>query len=269
MAVKTHRITQKKSSVSIKKASPRRRSKVSVLLKVLALLALGGGGSYLFRSLSSSAPSPSVVSSPSSSPTLSPQSGNVQGFLQFSEKDPELIGSEVSHDSAASTDDSMASLEDSFNSEEIHDLLFISNILGDMTEKLLSREDLTSYIISKGFTPYEERRGHERSGFRRVISVREIEDEQRLVKEFYGSYLEFEDEYVFDRLYYGLKRKDQVFEHVVKEIDGSVHGKYIRRIIKDNYARWDFQDGTFIFVNGAYEGRGKDIVLVGKEFEIH
>lgn len=239
----------------------------SVLWQALGLICLGGLFSLVYYNFIASPPEPDLASIPPSSGL--PQNADVQSFLQLSEKDPQLIGEPDAWAYGGEEADAFPTLEESFSGEEMHDLLFISNILGDMTEKVPSREDLTAYITAKGFTPYEERRGHERSGFRRVISVREIEDEQRLVKEFYGSYLEFEDEYVFDRLYYGLQPKELVFEHLVKEIDTHLQGKFIRRIIKEKYARWDFSDGSFVFINGEYNGRGKEMVLVGKEWEIH
>ena len=195
-------------------------------------------------------------------------SGDAQGFIRFTEEDPQLIG-DIEIDSDES-EDAVATLEELFSAEEVHDIRFITTIMGEMTEQLPSREQLIEYISAKGFTPTQERMGHVRSGFREVIRIEELDDEERMIKEFYGSYLESEGgDYYFDRLYYGLEPKELVFDHLVKEIDANVHGKYIRRIIKDNYARWDFSDGMFIFIHAEYSGERGEMVLIGKEWEIH
>ena len=167
---------------------------------------------------------------------------------------------------------SIPSISDTFSGNDLHDLTFVFDLMDQMTERILSMEELLSYIKNKGYIPIVQRRGHVKSGFRQEIDIEETKDQSRLVKVFYGSYLDLEkDGYLFDKLYYGLSPKEYVFEHTVREINERISGKFNRRVIREDYAKWNFVDGSHIFViKDHYSYKQKEnVVLVGKEWEVH
>ncbi|MCY4443764.1 MAG: hypothetical protein OXC44_03065 [Proteobacteria bacterium] len=160
-------------------------------------------------------------------------------------------------------------IEELYSPEELHDILFITSIIGKMNDGLPSFDELREFLLQYKFHPYTEREGHKRTGFRRIIRIEEKNQPKHIIKEFYSSYHEYQGELLFDRLYYGLEKKTHIFDHILLEIDRSVQGKYIRRSILDNYARWDFPDGTFVFIRGDFLLDNEEMVLIGKEYEIH
>lgn len=187
------------------------------------------------------------------------------GFLEYTEKDPVISG----NDPESLSDGSVSLVQELFQGNELYDIQFVMEIMVDVLDNGFQKNEMLSYLTNQGFTPFEERKGHEKIGYRREIRVKEVKDDSRLIREFLGVYYENDDQYIFDRLYVGLDRREHVFEHSVKEIDQRLRGKFLRRIIDGYYARWDFADGSFIFVNGEYDFYGEEIILYGKEWEIH
>ena len=167
----------------------------------------------------------------------------------------------------------LPSLEDSFSAEDLHDVMFVADIMAEITDAgIPTKDELIEYTQKKGYTPYEERQGHEKTGFRQVVRINELKDDNRIIREFYGSYYEHGDQLAFDRFYYGLEKKEYLFEQLVRELDQRIDGNYTKRIIRKSKARWDFGDSSFIFIHDDYYQDGdsnKKMILIGKEWEIH
>ena len=164
-------------------------------------------------------------------------------------------------------------LSETFEGNDLHDVLFVSDVMDEMTDNIFSYQELLNYIKKKGYTPIIERKGHKKTGFRQVVKIKEVSDPSRIVKLFYSSYVEYNGNLYFDKLYYGLSpREDKnVFENAVKEINSKVEGKFTRRTIRKDYVKWDFSDGSMIFIMKDYYSREnqQNVVLIGKEWEIH
>ncbi|MCY4380045.1 MAG: hypothetical protein OXC40_00540 [Proteobacteria bacterium] len=164
-------------------------------------------------------------------------------------------------------------IEGNYSAEDEHDILFVTNVMAEMNETgIFSKKQLIDYTKKMGYTPYEQREGHEKTGFRHVIKINEVKDDNRIIKEFYGAYYEHPNGLVFDRLYYGLAKKDDLFYQLVGEMDKWIGKDYVKRVVRGMRARWDFADTSFVFINGDYSLRGDDnkkIILIGKEWETH
>ena len=175
------------------------------------------------------------------------------------------------HKTSDSTAASLPSIADSYTVEETHDIMFVADIMEKMTKSgILTLDELVAHTRKKGYTPFLERQGHEKTGFRRVVKISELSDSNRMIREFYGAYYEHGSELVFDRFYYGLTIKEHLYEQLVKEIDERLHKNYARKILRESKSRWDFRDGSFIFIHAEYDKDGSDkIILIGKEWEIH
>ena len=170
-------------------------------------------------------------------------------------------------------DSALPAINDSYSTEDIHDIMFVIDIMDKMIESGdLTMEQLLNHTEAKGFQPYIERRGHMKTGYRQVIKIKELEDPQRIVREFHGSYYEQKGELVFDRFYYGLEAKPNLYEQIVQEIDERVGQNYSRKLIQKSRSRWDLDNGSFIFIHAEHtreRNSNNKIILIGKEWEIH
>lgn len=198
--------------------------------------------------------------------------GRVLGLpVNQNDRSDEAFASTPQHKTSDSTATNLPSIADSYTVEETHDIMFVADIMEKMTKSgILTLDELVTHTRKKGYTPFLERQGHQKTGFRRVVKISELSDSSRMIREFYGAYYEHGSELVFDRFYYGLKIKEHLYEQLVKEIDERLHKNYARKILRESKSRWDFRDGSFIFIHAEYDKDGNDkIILIGKEWEIH
>lgn len=176
-----------------------------------------------------------------------------------------------------SMDARLPDLREAYSSEDIHDILFPVDILHKMLDSgILTLDQLLHHTKAKGFHPMLERRGHIKTGFRQVVKINELRDQHRMIREFHGSYYEHGDELIFDRFYYGLEIKPHLYEQLVKEIDTRIGQNYSRKLIQESRSRWDFNDGTFLFIHAEYDRNNQrnddhndKMILMGLEWEIH
>ena len=222
-------------------------------------------------------PSPPATNSPSIATSTS---NSLNHYAQRS-PDGSTVGIPVRRSPESSSpppdqfnlDTGLPSINDSYSSEDVHDIMFVIDILDKMMESgVLTIDQLFKHTEAKGFQPYIERRGHIKSGFRQVIKIKELEDQHRIIREFHGSYYEYGDDLVFDRFYYGLENKPNLYEQLVSEIDERVGQNYSRKLIQKSRSRWDFEDGSFIFIHAEYtreRNSPNKMILIGKEWEIH
>lgn len=165
------------------------------------------------------------------------------------------------------------SIKESYSTEQVHEILFVVDIMDKMIETgILSLEDLVSYTKAKGFVPYLEREGHIKTGFRQIVKINKLKDKSSMIREFHGAYYEHDKEFVFDRFYYGLEKKQGLYEQLVMELDQRIDQSHSRKLIQKSRSRWDFKDGSFIFIHAEYKkDRDSDepMILIGKEWEIH
>ena len=144
----------------------------------------------------------------------------------------------------------------------------ITSVFRQSVKKTPSFNELAELLYSEGYTPSREKQGHSETGFRQVLSLGENTDSS-LLKTFYSSYLEEDNELHFDRLYMGFEQREGLFDELVKQLDSELEGSFTRRGVRGNYARWDYGDGQFVFINTDHDFNGEKILLMGQEYEIH
>ena len=170
----------------------------------------------------------------------------------------------------------IADFEESISYENLRDILSLNEVFIAHLFEDFDIEELFLALRAKGYRPEKQKRGHPDSGFRHVITLIDDGDFDGIIREFYSSYRENDDndeidkKIEFDKFYFGLQEIEGLFEYQVRKFDDSLRGKYLSKIVKPNFIRWNFSEGKFLFVLIRPQFRdGENIILVGQEYEIH
>lgn len=166
---------------------------------------------------------------------------------------------------AASYDDE--AFTSSLSEQELLDMTKVPEVLIEMVESGVSVDGLAQKLADAGHTPMQSKKGHEKTGFRREVSIEKNRD--GLLLDVYSSYLEHEGRLYFDRLYFTYEPKDGVFQKLVRDLDSQFDSLAINKIVKEGYVRWNLPGEKFVFVDSKFIKDDKPVVFVGHEFEIH
>ena len=171
---------------------------------------------------------------------------------------------------------SIANLNDSFNEKafieslsenELRDVTKVPQVLIDVSKNGMSLENLGTKLHDAGFKPKQAKHGHEKTGFRRELTVDKQTD--GLLLDVYSSYLEHEGLLYFDRLYLTYEGREDVFHKLVKDLDKKLDQTSINKIVRDGYVRWNLPGEKFVFIDANTIRDGEKVIFVGHEFEIH
>ena len=155
----------------------------------------------------------------------------------------------------------------SLSEQELLDMTKVPEVLIEMVESGVSVDELAQKLADAGYNPMQSKKGHEKTGFRREVSIEKNRD--GLLLDVYSSYLEHEGRLYFDRLYFTYEPKDGVFQKLVKDLDGQFDSLAINKIVKEGYVRWNLPGEKFVFVDAKFIKDDEPVVFVGHEFEIH
>ena len=164
----------------------------------------------------------------------------------------------------------IADFEGSISAENRRDILSLNEVFIANLFEEFDIEELVRSLRAEGYRPEKQKRGHPSSGFRQVIILSDDGDIDGIIREFNGTYLETNKKIEFDRLYFGLRGIDGLFEYQVSIFDNLLEDKYVSKIVDSNFVRWNLRNSKFLFVAKNYQFRnGENIILVGQEYEIH
>ena len=151
------------------------------------------------------------------------------------------------------------------------DFVEITTIFQDFNPDKDSINSLAIRLNEKGYSPQKKRQGYPDTGLRQVITLNELHQGSRLLKEFYVSFLESDKKLVFDRFYYAYTMREGLFEQLSLLFDKRLLGVALSKTMSEDrrFVRWELEGDRFVFIDGSHIFKGEESIFVGLEHEIH